>query len=207
MMERADRLRQARLAAGFETATDAADRHGWKYPTYAGHENGARGIKPRDIAKYAVAFGVDPSWLEFGDKPLRPLSRDPVPSGLSEAAEPYVSEYTPPTDSIRLALTRLIETLGPAKHTLAPFRIAIAVPGLQITAGDVLIADIADHKGKDGDVLVCQVANETDGTARLDLRLRQRGALFAPLGARPAEPGERETAMGRVTLTLRGLPA
>jgi hypothetical protein len=40
MDDRAARLRQARLDAGFETAAAAAEAHGWNRNTYASNENG-----------------------------------------------------------------------------------------------------------------------------------------------------------------------
>lgn len=42
-MEAADRLKQARLDAGFRTAADAYRHFGWIQSTYLGHENGSRG--------------------------------------------------------------------------------------------------------------------------------------------------------------------
>lgn len=57
----AERLRRVRLAAGFETAADAARRFGWNERTYDAHENGNRGIRAAVAAKYARAFRVDAS--------------------------------------------------------------------------------------------------------------------------------------------------
>ncbi len=62
-----DRLKQARENAGYTQASDAADAFGWKYSTYAGHENGTRGIKSDTARVYAKAFRVSPEWLLFGD--------------------------------------------------------------------------------------------------------------------------------------------
>lgn len=60
-----ERLRQARVAAGFASATDAARANGWAPSTYMGHENGSRGLGV-DVAKeYAKAFGIEwPALLE-----------------------------------------------------------------------------------------------------------------------------------------------
>ena len=41
-MEAHDRLKQARMDAGFRTASDAAKALAVKVPTYLGHENGSR---------------------------------------------------------------------------------------------------------------------------------------------------------------------
>lgn len=59
----ADRLRKARLAAGFKSAMRAAMTKGWPYSTYAGHENGTRAFSERDALIYGVAFGVSPDYL------------------------------------------------------------------------------------------------------------------------------------------------
>lgn len=61
-----DRLKQAREAAGFERAADAAARFGWRPSTYYGHENGSRGLKPDVATIYARAFRVSPEWLLYG---------------------------------------------------------------------------------------------------------------------------------------------
>ncbi|MBB4287525.1 S24 family peptidase [Roseospira goensis] len=62
----ADRLRQARKAAGFATAADAAARFGWNVNTYKSHENGQRGLRPEAAERYGVHFQVAPAWLQFG---------------------------------------------------------------------------------------------------------------------------------------------
>jgi SOS-response transcriptional repressor LexA len=63
MDDRAARLRQARLAAGFETAAAAAEAHGWNRNTYASNENGNAPYSWRRARDYALAFGVRPDWL------------------------------------------------------------------------------------------------------------------------------------------------
>ena len=66
MMERNERLKQARKARGFRSSKDAAERLGVPYGTYAGHEAGTRGIKDDEIARYASAFKVSVPWLAYG---------------------------------------------------------------------------------------------------------------------------------------------
>ena len=65
MQEPHERLQQARLAAGFAEAVDAARRYGWNEVTYRAHENGTRGMG-RQVQKYAKAFKVTPEWLLYG---------------------------------------------------------------------------------------------------------------------------------------------
>lgn len=61
----AARLRAARLHAGFSSAEEAAASLGIKYPTYAAHENGSRGIG-RAQELYARRFKVSLDWLKRG---------------------------------------------------------------------------------------------------------------------------------------------
>src|SRR5437879_4826047 len=58
MDERYQRLRQARIAKGFETAAAAADAFGWNRNTYASNENGNAPFSYRRAKEYAAAFGV-----------------------------------------------------------------------------------------------------------------------------------------------------
>lgn len=67
-MSIAERLKEARLSAGFRSATEAANEHNWTASTYAAHENGTRGVKPQEIQKYASAFRADPCTIAFGVK-------------------------------------------------------------------------------------------------------------------------------------------
>ena len=60
-------MREARIAAGFEDATKAAERFGWNVISYRSHENGIRGIKPTVGKAYAKAFKVSQAWLMTGE--------------------------------------------------------------------------------------------------------------------------------------------
>jgi phage repressor protein C with HTH and peptisase S24 domain len=63
MDDRSQRLRQARLEAGHETAAAAADAFGWNRNTYASNENGNAPFSYRKAKEYAAAFKVRPEWL------------------------------------------------------------------------------------------------------------------------------------------------
>ena len=70
-LERAERLRQARIAAGYQRPVDAVRAFGWNRSTYNGNENGSRGI-PRDrLEEYSRAFRVSPDWLASGRGAMR----------------------------------------------------------------------------------------------------------------------------------------
>lgn len=81
----AKRLEEARLAMGFEDAKSAATYFGWKYDTYAQHENGTRGIT-RAASRYARALKVSLAWLLTGEG-KGPLS-SPVGRGLTKTSAP-----------------------------------------------------------------------------------------------------------------------
>lgn len=79
MDDRAARLRQARLAAGFETAAAAAEAHGWNRNTYASNENGNAPYSWRRARDYASAFGVRPDWLYDAQGPAVGAGADSGP--------------------------------------------------------------------------------------------------------------------------------
>ena len=60
-----ERLVRARIAAGYETATDAAKAMGVGISTYLSHENGFRGLG-RSAARYARFYRVSLDWLLEG---------------------------------------------------------------------------------------------------------------------------------------------
>jgi transcriptional regulator with XRE-family HTH domain len=62
-----DRLRQARLMAGFRSAAKAAEALGVSASVIRSHENGQRGISPEQAQGYAEAFDIDAAWLLYGE--------------------------------------------------------------------------------------------------------------------------------------------
>nr|WP_319637624.1 helix-turn-helix transcriptional regulator [Brucella sp. HL-2] len=67
-MEPKDRLREARINAGYKTPTDAARAlKELNQNTLISNENGNRPISRKAAAKYGELFGVDPGWILFGD--------------------------------------------------------------------------------------------------------------------------------------------
>ena len=62
-----ERLRNARIAAGFASATDAIDYCKWKGSTYRAHENGQNNFNVEYATKYGKAYGVSASWLLLGE--------------------------------------------------------------------------------------------------------------------------------------------
>lgn len=79
MSEMGERLKEARLSAGFKSAMSAAKRHGWAPSTYGAHENGQNDFDFGTAERYGKAFKVTPTWLMAGDE-AAPRRRDEVPS-------------------------------------------------------------------------------------------------------------------------------
>ena len=70
------RLKEARVKAGYRTATAAIDACGWASSTYRAHENGQNGFKVDDAKHYGEAYGVNPSWLLLGEGNSAPSSKN-----------------------------------------------------------------------------------------------------------------------------------
>lgn len=67
-----DRLRQARAAAGFRSAAAAAKALAIRPSTYLAHENGQNAFTTAQAEVYAEAFGVEVTWLMFGETSAGP---------------------------------------------------------------------------------------------------------------------------------------
>ena len=65
-----ERLKKARLDAGFKTASAAIDKLNWNSSKYRAHENGQNNFKVDNAKIYAEAYGVSPSWLMIGDETI-----------------------------------------------------------------------------------------------------------------------------------------
>lgn len=61
-----ERLKAAREAAGYDTASAAAEAMGTSVSTYLQHENGTRGYPATRAQRYARFFRTTPEWLLYG---------------------------------------------------------------------------------------------------------------------------------------------
>jgi len=65
-MDMHERLRTARIDAGYETAAEAARAFGWSQYTVASNENGNRAFGRKAAERYAAAYHVGLEWLLTG---------------------------------------------------------------------------------------------------------------------------------------------
>lgn len=74
-----DRLMQARINAGFRTATAAIEKLKWNGSAYRAHENGQNNFSVTHAEKYAKAYKVTAAWLLVGEgeghKPGKSLTK------------------------------------------------------------------------------------------------------------------------------------
>lgn len=78
-----ERLRRARIEAGYKRATDAIKKFNFPGPAYKGNENGNAVYGYEAAKRYGKAFGVVPAWLYDDDYrgPMRP-GGDPAEDGI-----------------------------------------------------------------------------------------------------------------------------
>lgn len=61
-----ERLKQARVLAGFKSAAKASLAAGVSESAYRAHENGQNAFTPEQAQHYGEIFGCDPVWLLIG---------------------------------------------------------------------------------------------------------------------------------------------
>ncbi len=209
MSDVAQRLRSARQQAGFETAAAAAQRFGWKTPTYTAHENASRGIKPTTLREYAAAFRVDAAWLQFGQ---RSQSRDRIEEPQAPAhggfAEPMVSPLSPSAHRDGVKLSEAARQLAPNARTPGFYRLGRDRADLLMKRHDILIIDMKPSI-RSGDVILADIVDTEIGAAETVLAIYAPPLLISPNGD-PTETiiFDRDTMsiMGRVEASFRTNP-
>lgn len=101
MSSKPERLRTARIKAGYDTARAAAEAMGIKPATYIHHENGTRDYKDRQAQQYARKFKVSPQWLLYGlaENP----NKGPIP-------QPIVIQPTAPLQTVSIRALQMAST-------------------------------------------------------------------------------------------------
>lgn len=175
-----DRLKAARIAAGFDDATTAANRFGWTVSTYLGHENGDRNPRLPKAKEYAKAFKVRWEWLYHGDGPravgaekLTPLATAvPVLSWVSAGRlEPVLNAK--PIRVEHLVLPKgdwaALEVRGDSMDRIAP-------------EGSLIVVDRSDKNLRDGRFYVVSIEDQGDATFK---RFRAKPDRLAPFSMNP----------------------
>lgn len=209
MNDAGNRLAEARKHSGYGSARDAAKALGVSYSTYAGHENGSRGI-PRDAAEqYARRFKFSLDWLYTG-----------VGAGPGEAVSPMEIKAVPLVSWISagsLAETANVDETDALNFAYAPDLdpsgdwIALRVDGRsmdKISPHDSII--FVNRKEK---MLVpngCYIISDGDGGATYK-RYRPPNK-FEPVSTKPEEfdtltfdQGQEPEIIGRVRKTVLSL--
>ena len=92
-----DRLRQARIDAGFKSARAAAIKFGWTPSTYAAHENGQNEFDGTAARTYGKAFKSSPGYLLTGEGPREAKNILRIMGLIGAGAEIYPDfEQVPP---------------------------------------------------------------------------------------------------------------
>lgn len=200
MDSKADRLRKARIAAGFDVASKAAERFHWKASTYLAHENGSRGYDEKSATEYGRAFKVAPEWLLFGHGEMKP----PVAMELNEAPVPF--DYGSGVKVAGLPTIRYFD-LAPAATDPAVY-VAGARPlaAFGIMPGDVLVID-RDRRPEAGDLVVATLTDPGTGERETVIRRLIDGLLLDadPTTAHPAiaATAEEVAIVGPVVASVR----
>lgn len=94
MSEMSDRLRQARIDAGFKSAAAAADAMGVNPSTYRAHENGQNDFNLREAFHYGQKFRVSAIWLFSGERTAKD-GQDVRDAFTAERRVPQISKKVP----------------------------------------------------------------------------------------------------------------
>jgi hypothetical protein len=191
----ADRLRLARLARGFASAKQFADRHGIPQPTYAMHETGRRGLSRDRAVDYAGLLDVDPEWLLFGTgkgpagEALQNWSVHSVPVGGAIAGGKVPPSFARPGEAaLRLTMPMLDEAAGAVRTggsgtgevgggPLVALLVSDASLGPAQPAGSVLVLSplTAARAARPGDCVLWVAEGRGDEDGRRAVRLVRIG--------------------------------
>lgn len=177
-MEPSERLKEARIKAGFDSATEAASALGVSAPTYLQHENGTRGFKGR-AADYAARFGTTPEWLLYGrGKGVQavavPISRTvpvigSVQAGVFNAIpdEPEISEVIPLVMSgFEGASLYALRVVGPSMNMHYPDgTIVVVCPAAEIGIRDGDHVIVRHMRNGLAETTIKEVVQERGGVA------------------------------------------
>ncbi|MEM9787725.1 MAG: helix-turn-helix transcriptional regulator [Pseudomonadota bacterium] len=146
MDEMHDRLRSARISAGYPDASAAALALGVKASTYISHENGTRGFRPDSAEKYARRFQVSVAWLLYGTSP----QNTEAANGFAESRvrEIDMSEYKSliEIDNNSGPISTFVVENGVEGSGILPGAIAVIDMNAKPDAGDYVLANLRDEQ-------------------------------------------------------------
>lgn len=144
------RLRQARLKAGYKSASAAARAMGVNPITYTAHENGGRGINNDALSNYAKHFGIDPVVLIFNSSDETGVNEEQAlvqykKKGALDLADTLQLEMPNEFLSQRFRIpedsSRLIEVIGDYMYDPSdPSAVGSLLPG------DCVVVDTSDTR-------------------------------------------------------------
>jgi SOS-response transcriptional repressor LexA len=126
-MDQGERLRRARIDAGFAGPSEAAQRFGWSPNTYKSNENGNATFSFKKATTYAKAFGVEPQWLYDGTGAQAPTEVPALPLQASTPGDPvnlqqlrdYIATQSAPKPVLQSGKLRPIERRIPVVGEVA----------------------------------------------------------------------------------------
>ena len=153
MEEPHERLKVARLLAGYSSATEAAKAFGWTVSTYLGHENGSRGLQADAAQRYGRAYRVPWTYLLTGHETGGTANADfgvAVVGTLGwtsgDLADPALVSHVIPVGAEGYSFEELIAVTvrpGPTLDCL----ITSTDPKQPILYGDELLVSVEDDGG------------------------------------------------------------
>lgn len=202
MTDIATRLRLAREAAGFTTAAEAAERFGWNYPTYAGHENGSRGIRTDVVRRYALAFRVSPLWLIDGSQGENGRARlSSKPPGQLDSSRGFsdsdLAPYIPASATQKHAISAAIASLTPGWRHIETWISGRNWHAYAIVKDDIVVIGSPPSPAP-GDIVVASWADPDSITT-----LGQRSADTVILPPGEPHPIGNPAILGTVAMVIR----
>lgn len=175
MKKAGDRLKEARLAAGYDTAIAACEAFGWKEITYRAHESGGRGMRKDVAQRYARAFKVSPAWLLIGDGNIDKINLTENIDRLEVIGVSYAGIWR--DNSLGVPAMKNVPRVGADPRFPAESQYLIKVEGnsMDLVAEDGSFAHCVDFPAtgrsfQDGN-LVLAVRTKTDGTQETTIKL------------------------------------
>jgi phage repressor protein C with HTH and peptisase S24 domain len=185
MMSTGERLKAARMAAGYESAKAAAEAIGVPVATYTQHENAHRGLPAERARHYARFFDTTPEWLLYGrgpsddnstDRGIFPLTRQiPVRGVVQAGAWAEVVSDDQPTDWVAFEAPEYnraelfaLDVRGPSMNRVYPdgCRVICAVPA-EAGLRDQDYVAVRRRRGSLVETTLKQLVVEKDGSLSL----------------------------------------